>query len=218
MKDSEDDVYGAMWPILHAVTFKYILLYASFMNVIIVHGCPDSEERVLDPAKRTFDKHWLPWLKRELEARGIAAQSPLMPRPWQPVYEDYKDVFDKLLVNEASVLIGHSCGCAFLVRWLGQTRKKIAKLMLVAPWKIPDEVGDVKKAFYEYPIDSFVSERVARIIYFTADDEDDDGKESLRLFHDVLGGEIISLEGHGHYCLGDMGTEEFPELLERVLE
>ena len=52
---------------------------------------------------------------------------------------------------------------------------------------------------------------------FTADDEEKEGKESLKIFHQALGGEILELKGHGHYTLGDMGTEKFPELLEVIL-
>ena len=52
---------------------------------------------------------------------------------------------------------------------------------------------------------------------FTADDEDLEGKESLQIFHKALGGNIIDLKSHGHYTLGDMWTEEFPELLQVVL-
>jgi len=53
---------------------------------------------------------------------------------------------------------------------------------------------------------------------FTADDEEDEGKESLKIFHQALDGEVIELKGYGHYTLGDMGTEEFPELLNKILK
>jgi hypothetical protein len=53
---------------------------------------------------------------------------------------------------------------------------------------------------------------------FTADDEEDDGKKSLQIFHRALGGRIIELKGRGHYIMSDMGTEEFPELIEEVLK
>ena len=43
------------------------------------------------------------------------------------------------------------------------------------------------------------------------------GKESLKIFHQALDGEVIELKGRGHYTLGDMGTEEFPELLEAIV-
>jgi predicted alpha/beta hydrolase family esterase len=105
----------------------------------------------------------------------------------------------------------------FLVRWLGEKKRKINKLILVAPWKISDRKDKFRKLFYEYPIDKTIQERVNEVIMFTADNEEKDGKKSLSIFHKALGGRIIELEGMGHFCFEDMGTEEFPELLKEVI-
>jgi len=140
-----------------------------------------------------------------------------MPFPWKPDYDKWKKEFERYNVNENTILIGHSCGCAFLVRWLGETKKKIFKLILVAPWKIPDKNDKFRKAFYEYPIDETIKSRVKHIIMFTSDNEEDDGKKSLKIFHKALDGKIIELKGRGHYTMGDMGTEEFPELLKQIV-
>lgn len=136
-----------------------------------------------------------------------------MPSPWEPDYEKFKAEFEKYHVDENTLLIGHSCGCAFLVRWLGESKKKIAKLILVAPWKIPDQDDKNRRKFYTYDIDPSIKDRVRRIIFFTSDNEELDGKRSLKMFQKVIGGEVIELKGRGHYCFDDMGTEEFPELL-----
>ena len=186
------------------------------MDCIIVHGCPSDAEKAMDPKTRTYDKHWMPWIKKELSSKDIKTETPLMPEPWKPDYEAYKNEFAKYKVTEDTVLVGHSCGCAFLVRWLGETKQKIRKLILVAPWKIPDENDRSKKAFYEYPIDELIKSRVKEIVMFTADNEEEDGKKSLNIFHKALGGKVIELKGRGHYTLGDMGTEEFPELLNEI--
>ena len=142
----------------------------------------------------------------------------MMPNPWTPDYQAYVQEFEKYLVDENTTLVGHSCGAAFLVRWLGDTRRKIDTLILVAPWKIPDEQNELKKSFYLYPIDENIRSRVKRVVIFTSDDEEEDGKKSAKMFHDALGGELIELKNHGHYCFGDMGTEEFPELLRKITE
>lgn len=188
------------------------------MNCIILHGCPSDQEKAMNPETRTYDGHWMKWLRKELIARGIPTENPIMPNPWAPEYEAFKKEFEKCEVNESTVLVGHSCGCAFLVRWLGETKRSIGKLILVAPWKIPDEGDEGKKKFYEYPIDEAMKDRVKEIVMFTSNDEELDGKVSVKIFHDALGGEVIDLENHGHYCFGDMGTEEFPELLEVILK
>ena len=187
------------------------------INCIIIHGCPSDEERALNPQTRTYDKHWIPWTKKELMFRGIKTETPLMPEPWAPDYEKFKKEFEKYEVNEDTILIGHSCGCAFLVRWLGETKQKIRKLILVAPWKIPDEGDKFREAFYIYPIDETIKKRVGQITIFTADNEEEDGKKSLQIFHEALDGKIIELKSRGHYTMGDMKTEKLPELLEEIL-
>ena len=187
------------------------------MNCIIIHGCPDSEEEMVSLADLAF--HWIPWTREKLTAQGIKIETPVMPEPWEPKYEKFKAEFEKYVVDENTILIGHSCGCAFLVRWLGETKQKIAKLILVAPWKIPNKERDGADVdFYTYKIDETIKDRIQEIIIFTSDNEDADGKRSLEIFHQVLGGEIIELKGHGHYTMGDMGTNEFPELIEDILK
>ena len=188
------------------------------MNCIIIHGCPSNKEKTLDPKKRTHDKHWIPWTKKQLISNKIKTETPLMPEPWQPDYNKFKKEFEKYEVNEDTILIGHSCGCAFLVRWLGESKQKINKLILVAPWKIPDKKDQFRKEFYNYKIDPTIKNRVNEIIIFTADDEEENGKKSLEIFHKAIGGKIIELIGRGHYVLEDMGTEEFPELIKVIIK
>lgn len=187
-------------------------------QVIILHGCPSDAEKAMNPETRTYDKHWISWTKERLTGKGIKTETPLMPEPWYPDYEKFKSEFEKYEVNENTVLVGHSCGSAFLVRWLGESKKSIAKLILVAPWKIPSKEKEYREKFYIYLIDKTIKDRVGEIVMFTADDEKDEGKESLKIFHDALGGEVIELKGHGHYTMGDMGTTEFSELLDVILK
>ncbi len=186
-------------------------------TVYIIHGCPSNAEKAMDAATRTYDKHWIPWTKKELLARGIKTETPLMPNPWEPVYQAFKNEFEKNSVSEKDILVGHSCGTTFLIRWLGDTKKKVSKLILVSPWKITDKDTKDRKEFYEHPIDETIRARVGEIVIFTADNERADGKKSVKIIHDVLGGKIIELKGRGHYTMGDMGTEEFPELIAEIV-
>ncbi|EFK96347.1 conserved hypothetical protein [sediment metagenome] len=189
----------------------------SDINCIIIHGCPSDAEKAMNSQTRTYDKHWMPWTKQQLISKGIKVETPLMPEPWQPDYEKFKKEFEKYNINKNSVLVGHSCGCAFLVRWLGETKKNISKLILVAPWKIPDKGDELRKNFYIYPIDKTIKNRVKKIVLFTSDDEEENGKKSLRIYNKDLDGKIIELKGHGHYTLGNMKTEKFPELIYEII-
>jgi len=183
-------------------------------TVYILHGCPSNEEKGMGPETRTYDKHWIPWAKQQLETKGYRVVTPFMPNPWAPDYQAFKTEFEKNRVSENDILIGHSCGGAFLVRWLGDSKQKVSKLILVAPWKIPDVGDKLREEYYGYEIDRTISERVGSITMFTSDDEEQAGKESVRVFHEALGGKLVELSKHGHYTMGDMGTAEFPELIE----
>jgi predicted alpha/beta hydrolase family esterase len=185
---------------------------------IIIHGCPADESELLDTnSDDVYFKHWIPWTKEKLLERGIDTITPLMPTPWQPDYLKFKKEFEKYNVDENTVLIGHSCGCAFLVRWLGESKQKINKLILVAPWKIARKNDKFRENFYTYSIDPTINDRVQEIIMFTSDNEERDGKISLEIFKKAIGGEVIELKGRGHYTFEHMvGTIEFPELLERI--
>lgn len=182
-------------------------------NVIIIHGCSSTpnDGTEFDP------EHWISWIRDTLIARGVPAATPQMPTSWLPDYEQWKAEFEKQDINDETTLIGHSCGCAFLVRWLGESKQKIDKLIFVAPWKIGTS-SEEKKKFYDYVIDGTIKSRVNKIVMFTADNEEDDGKKSLKMFYDALGGTVIELKGRGHYAGDDaIRTEEFPELLAAIL-
>ena len=88
-------------------------------KVVIVHGCTSDKNDL------TFNKHWMPWLKKELEKLNFKVKIPKMPETWKPNYNKFKKEFEKNKIDEDTILIGHSCGCAFIVRWLGETKQKI---------------------------------------------------------------------------------------------
>jgi hypothetical protein len=187
-------------------------------NCVIIHGCAPGEREAMNPEDKNYNNHWIPWIKKELEMRGIKTKIPLMPNPSAPNYNAFKKEFKKCTVSENTILIGHSCGTSFLVRWLGESKQKIKKLILVAPWKTFDENDSLRKAFYDYPIDNSIKSRIKEIVLFTADNEAEAGKISLQIFHDAFGGKTISLKRMGHYNLEDTETEKFPELLQEAIQ
>lgn len=151
-------------------------------TVYIIHGCPTDEEKAMDPELRTYDKHWIPWTKKELMVRGFKVETPTMPEPWDPRYEAFKKEFEKYSVSEEDILIGHSCGTTFLTRWLGDSKQKVAKLILVAPWCIAWENTEANREFSEQPVDESIKDRVGELIMFTSDNEHEDGKKVFLYF------------------------------------
>jgi len=189
-------------------------------NVIIVHGSNQKErEKLKGGSPPQNERNWLPWIKKELEKKGIKCEIPLMPESWAPKYKDWKKELEKLKIDENSVLIGHSAGGAFLVRWLGETKKEIRKLILVSPGKaagwhmsyIDDLYGNKT---YEN-LQKFVDEE---IILFTAKDDYKHHITNAYNYAKELPAKVLCFEkGFGHFVEKSMGTQEFPELLERII-
>ena len=100
-------------------------------NCIIIHGGPLSD--IGEKPHHLNQLYWQPWVKSELEKQGLSCNIPAMPDPWFPNYKDWKSELEKEPVNASTILVGHSRGAAFLVRWLSETKQSIAKLIMIAP-------------------------------------------------------------------------------------
>ena len=86
------------------------------MNCIIIHGS-NSTEAGSKKGLPENERHWKPWLKEELKKRGIKVSNKLYPEDWEPNYKKWKEIFEKNEIDENTILIGHSAGGGFLVRW-----------------------------------------------------------------------------------------------------
>lgn len=172
----------------------------------------------MSPEARTYDKHWIPWTKKQLEERGITAETPLMPDPWKPNYEVWKKIINKYDINQNDILVGHSCGAGFLVRYLGETGRKAKKLILVAPAIIHSGNYRPLNDLLRFEINPEVKNLVEEVVIFVSSDDSKGIIKSVEIFSDALGGRIIELEEHGHYTREDMGTDEFPELLKEIVD
>ena len=138
---------------------------------------------------------------------------------WAPDYYEWKNQFEKNKIDEDSILIGHSAGGAFLVRWIEETKTKVRKLILVSPGKAGRESRGTLSNLYGSNTYRNIGDYVKdQIIVFTAKDDMDYHIKNAYEYEKELPAKVITLKNHGHFTLGDMGTDEFPELLEEVLK
>jgi len=217
--DSQTEVFGVSGAgsMYRRSALEKVKYCVSETNCIIVHGCPSRKEDLID-ITRMNAKHWIPWLKQSLQTKGIKTFAPLMPEPWAPDYQAWKKEFEKLPINDNSILVGHSCACPFLVRWLGDTKRKVKKLILVAAAKIPAEDANEKvKDLYTFETDETIKDRVSEIVIFLGENEKERHKEGSKIYSKVLGARIEVIKNRGHFTFNDMGTTEFPELLAEVV-
>lgn len=187
------------------------------MNVVIVHGS-NANKKSMNEGLPENERHWYPWIKDKLEERGIDVSNKIYPRNWSPIYEDWKRAFEKNKIDENSTLIGHSAGGGFLVRWLGETKKKIKKLILVSPAIIHSEGDETLDNLLRFDINNDVKNNVEEIIIFTSNNDFEEIKEAVKIFSKAFDVKPIILEDRGHFREKDMGAKEFPELLNEILK
>jgi uncharacterized protein len=186
-------------------------------NVIILHGCCSKEEFFDETLPSSSNSHWLPWLQKNLVTIGISAQTPEMPQAYDPDYENWKRVFNGFTIDEDILLVGHSCGAGFLLRWLGETKKHLTKLILVAPWL---DLTGKRGGFLEFEIDRCIEGRVNELhILFSSNDKVEGVKESVQ----ILRGKFANAKVHdlidkGHFTCEEMKTTAFPELLNLIVD
>lgn len=179
---------------------------------------PSKEEYFDATTPSPSNSHWLPWIQKQLITHGVLAQTIELPEPYEPVYEKWGHIFNQLLIDEETILIGHSCGAGFLVRWLSENKVKTGKVALVAPFLDPDH-DEVQSNFFHFQIDSNIIERVKRMaVFFSTDDE----KEILASVNQIRMAipaiEMNEFVDKGHFTFGDMKSEEFPELLDWLVK
>jgi len=187
------------------------------MKVVIVHGSnPIDREKIERGEPPQNLRHWIVWLKEKLEEKGYEVFNPLMPKNWDPNYKEWKEEFEKIPVDEETILIGHSAGGGFSVRWLGETKRKIKKLILIAPAITRGKYVNPKELL-NFKINRDILKQINSLIIFTSDDEREELKEAAKIYGNELKVKPIELKKHGHFTFKGMGTKEFPELLEEVL-
>lgn len=186
-------------------------------NAIILHGMPSKEEYFDENLEAPSNQHWLPWIQRRLLLKGILAQAIELPEPYKPDYEKYASVFEQNDINEETILIGHSCGAGFLVRWLTENKIQVGRVVLVAPWLDPER--EYTHGFFDFVIDPDVPNRSAGLTIFNSNDDMEEVQESVRMLVKVWSGaKLIEFTNKGHFCFEDMKTREFPELEAEILE
>ncbi len=187
-------------------------------NAIILHGTSDKEEYYSAEYPSSSNFHWLPWLQKQLLMHDIPAATPEVPNAYEPEYSIWKREFERFDVTSETILVGHSCGGGFLVRWLSEHKDvTVGKVVLVAPWLDPNNRKG--NQFFDFTIDPEFTARTKGITIFNSDNDMEEVQESVRQIRDkVKNIEYREFTNHGHFCLKDLGTEAFPELLKEVLK
>jgi len=171
----------------------------------------------------TPDYCWYPWVKKQLESKGFEVVVPAMPETDKPQLLLWLPKLAEAigLPDEELYLVGHSIGCATIIRYLEQLPAgKVGGVVLVAGFT--DDLGfEELKNFYQTPLD-FAKIREKSVKGFVNIHSDDD--QYVPLVHSQnmqrgLGGEAIVVPNKGHFS-GPVDHEEscteLPEVVRAV--
>lgn len=182
-------------------------------KAIILHGTVDDEEYFEMDFPSPSNAHWLPWLQQKFLRDGVLCQKLEMPTPYAPKYAEWKKTFEQLDMDDVSVIVGHSAGCGFILKWLSENENDISlkKLVLVAPWMdVNRENGD----FLKFDLSKEIENHIGEIHVFYSDDDDCVGVVEAK--DEIIGvfehAQLHQFHDKGHFDFEAMGTVEFPEL------
>ncbi len=185
-------------------------------NVIIVHGMPDKEEYYNESGDTMGNSHFIPWLQKQLQLKDIKADVPEMPLAYAPDYALWLREFERFGVTSDTVLVGHSCGAGFLVRWLSDhTDVSVAKVILVAPWL--NIKHEHETTIFDFVIDPELTQRQPVVVFESTDDMTEIKDTVTKLRTELPDAHHVTFENHGHFCEGDIG-KTFPELLNEIIK
>jgi predicted alpha/beta hydrolase family esterase len=189
-------------------------------NAIIVPGRPDKEEHYDSSRPSNSEDHWYSWLKRQLILKDIHAVVIEPPFPFRPRYEEWKKEFERFEIKPETILVGHSCGGGFLVRYLSENKDvKTGRVVLVAPWINPENNPESDTAdFFEFDIDPDFPSRTNGVSLFVSSDDMQTIIETVDILKQKVNGlQLREYTDKQHFTLGDLGTTEFPDLLNECL-
>ena len=159
-------------------------------NVLIIHGAGPKHYRSLEDGSGD-------WQAKLPSALGtdFKVLAPQMPSPTKPSYDEWKILMDKYVarVRGDVVLVGHSLGGSFLLKYLSEERirPKILGLFIVAaPF-------NTMKGF-ETDDFSFVKQLQNVCLYHSMDDVEVPYAHSLK-FQERLNGKLKTYSDQGHF-------------------
>lgn len=179
-------------------------------NAILLHGRPSEDEYYEMDFPSPSNAHWFPWLQQKFLRNKTLCQAPEMPTPYNPSFAEWSKTYAQFEINEKTIIVAHSMGCGFNLKYLDQNNFKINSLILVAPWLDPEkDHGD----FLEFHLDQNI-EKIANSIHILNSTNDmKTVLDSVGTIRKVIpSAHYHEFENKGHFCLSDLDSPEFPEL------
>ena len=174
-------------------------------TAVVLHGVCDEEEYFKMDFPSPSNAHWFPWLQQNFLRAGLLCQALEMPRPYNPNYEEWKRTFEQLDIDSLSIVVGHSAGCGFILKWLHANPSIVLdKLIMVAPWLDPERSA---KDFLEFELKDNALSNIKEVHILASNDDMESIKISVdEIMYKYPHINLHSFEEKGHFCLNDIGN------------
>lgn len=180
------------------------------MNFIIVHGAYGNPE-----------ENWLPWLKTKLQDLGHKVILPKFPTPEGQSLDSWMQILDNHPIDSETVLIGHSLGCALILKKLEKITAPAKGVFLVAGFigtLNKKEFDELNKSFFETKFDwDLINQNSDCFAVFNSDNDPYVPEEKGKQLADKLSAELITVKNAGHFN-ESAGYKEFELLLSKIKE
>jgi predicted alpha/beta hydrolase family esterase len=167
---------------------------------------------------------WYPWVKKKLEEKGFEVSVPAFPETDMPKMNAWVSKLQEVVgqPDEDTYLIGHSLGCATIMRYLEMLPEgqRVGGVVMVAGFN--ENVGfEEIQNFFETPIDLEKIKNRSKN-GFVAIHSDDDPYVDLKyadIFKEKLSAEVIIKHNAKHFSgaiEGEYSCLELPDVVESI--
>jgi len=180
-------------------------------KILILHGTNASP-----------DANWFMWLKGKLIGEGNEVWLPQLPDAEKPNSKTYNAFLlgnKKFEINSETVIIGHSSGAVEILCLLNSLPKETAIKCAILVSAFKDDLGwESLKDMFSEPLDfEYITSRCGQFILIHSDNDPHVPIEHAMYLSDKLNGELIIIEGQGHFNTEQSPDyKRFPELLEII--
>jgi predicted alpha/beta hydrolase family esterase len=186
-------------------------------NAILLHGLPSKEEYYNPTRPSASNSHWFSWLQNSLLIEDIQTHNPEVFQVYKAVWKDWVNEVERYDINENTILVGHSMGGGFWIRYLSEHPDlKVDKVILVAPWLNISHEEDID--FFDFKLSPKLLSQANKLVVFSSDNDHQDIKNSVKyLVSQFPKLKVREFHNYGHFTYGSMKTDEFPELAKECL-
>lgn len=183
------------------------------MNVLLIHGSYG----------KPFE-NWFPWIEKRLEGNGVSCLIPTFPTPEHQNYSAWSELLDyyveKGFITNETIVIGHSCGSAFLVKYFNEHNIPIKALITVAGYNhfySNNHMDELNGSFYfdESDLSTIKSNIKNRVSYYS-DNDPFIPMEKLKEFAEQLESDSICIKNAGHFN-ASAGYTEFEDIFDKIV-